>query len=134
MRKAALVIRPARRPILLAMHTSPDPLDPLLERWRAAPPPLAAPVAPEVWRRIHATQVVDRRTGWWARLETAFAQPSFAVAFVTACMLFGLFLAEMRLSRLQAERNAQLARSYVRLVAPLLENPPPLGRANPIQP
>ena len=66
--------------------------------------------------------------GWWARLESVFAQPSFAVAFVTACLLFGLFLAEVRLSRLQADRSAQLAGSYLRLVAPLLENPPPLDR------
>jgi hypothetical protein len=117
------------------MQTPPsDPLDPIFVRARSAAPPRISSVAPEVWQRIHATQVVGRRTGWWARLEAAFAQPSFAVAFVTACMLFGLFLAEMRLSRLQADRNAQLARSYVRLVAPLLENPPPLGRATTLHP
>ena len=116
------------------MQTPSDPLDPLLERSRAAAPMLTPSVAPEVWRRIRRAKNAAVRLGWWARLEFIFAQPSFAVAFVTACLLFGLFLAEMRLSRLQAERNAQLARSYVRLVAPLLENPPLLGRANPVQP
>lgn len=116
------------------MQPPPDPLDPLFERARAATPPLASSVAPEVWRRIRAAPDASRRPTWWARLEHVFAQPSFAVAFVTACVLFGLFLAEMRLSRLQIERNAQLARSYVRMVAPLLENPPPPGRATLTQP
>ena len=50
-----------------------------------------------------------------------FSRPSFAVAFVAACMLLGLFLAEVRLSRLQAERSAQLAQSYLRLIDPLMD-------------
>jgi hypothetical protein len=85
-------------------------------------------LVPEVWRRIRATKAADLQPGWRERLEAMFAQPSFAVAFVTACVLLGLFLAEMRLSGLQADRNAQLARSYVSLIDPLLQSPPPSGR------
>ena len=84
---------------------------------------------PEVWQRIRAAEGADLRAGWRERLEAMFAQPSFAVAFVTACVLLGLFLAELRLSRLQADRNAQLARSYVSLIDPLFESPPPSGSA-----
>jgi len=109
------------------MRTPPDPLDPLLERWRAEAPPLETRVAPEVWQRIRSAEAVEMRFGWRARLEAVFAPPSFAIAFVAACVLLGLFLAEMRVSRLQADRNEQLARSYVRLIDPLLENPPPVG-------
>jgi len=68
--------------------------------------------------------------GWWARMEVAFARPSFAAAFVIACVLLGLFLAEARISRLQAERSAQLAKSYLRLIDPLLrETTDDRGRA-----
>jgi hypothetical protein len=102
------------------MHTPHDPLDHFLERWRDAPPPLPGPLAPEVWRRIALGEPVVRPS-LLARIEAAFARPSFAVAFVTACMLLGLFIAEMRLSRLQAERNAQLALSYLHLIDPLLD-------------
>jgi len=103
------------------MHTPHDPLDPLLERWRGAPPPLPGPLSSEVWRRI-AVAETPAPPGLLARIEAAFARPSFAVAFVAACVLFGLFMAEMRLSRLQAERNTQLARSYLHLIDPLLDN------------
>ena len=37
-------------------------------------------------------------------------------------MLLGLFLAEMRLSRLQAARGVQIAQSYLRLIDPLMED------------
>jgi hypothetical protein len=99
------------------MPTPRDPLDPLLENWRDAPPP-AGTVAPEVWRRIAATKARQERPGWLAQLEAVFARPSFAFVFVTACVLLGLFLAEARLSRLQAERNVQMARQYLRLIDP----------------
>ena len=117
----------ARRPInCKAMQTpSDDPLGPLFERARAETPRLEAPLAPEVWRRIRRAQAATERPGWWARLEAVFGRPSFAVAFTAACVLLGLFLAEVRLSRLQADRNAQIARSYLRLIDPLLASQPP---------
>ncbi len=103
------------------MQTPPDPLDPLLERWRAVAPPLERSLGPDVCQRIRAAAVSETRAGWWGRVEAVFAQPAFASVFVTACVLLGLFLAEIRLSRLQADRNTQLARSYVRLIDPLVE-------------
>ncbi len=54
------------------------------------------------------------------RLDAAFARPSFASAFVAACVLLGLFLAEARLTRIHAAQGAQLARSYLQLIDPLL--------------
>ena len=106
------------------MPNPDDPLDPLLEHWRDAAPPLAESVAPEVWRRIAAADE-RARPGWWARVAEVFARPSFAVAFVAACVLLGLFLAEVRVSRLQNERSAQLARSYLQLIDPLLASDSP---------
>jgi len=103
------------------MHTPNDPLDPLLERWRDAPPPLPGHLSAEVWRRISVAET-PAPLGLLARIEAAFARPSFAVAFVAACVLLGLFMAEMRLSRLEAERNTQLAKSYLHLIDPLLDN------------
>jgi hypothetical protein len=94
-----------------------DPLEHLLENWRDAPPP-AGTVAPEVWRRIAATNARKEQPDWLTRLEAVFARPSFAFVFVTACVLLGLFLAEARVSRLQAERNVQMARQYLRLIDP----------------
>ncbi len=108
------------------MSLPPDHLDPLFDRWRAEAPRLAAPLAPEVWRRIRAGRD-GREPRGLAAFAAAFARPSFAIAFVSACVLGGLFFAELRVSRLQAERNTQLARSYVRLIDPLLNSLPPAG-------
>jgi hypothetical protein len=103
------------------MHPPSDPLDPLLERWRDAAPSLPEDLTAEVWRRIAATDTPAPHLSLFARIEAAFARPSFAVAFVAACTLLGLFLAEVRLSRLQAEHNTQLVHSYLKLIDPLLE-------------
>ena len=104
-----------------SMHPPSDPLDPLLERWRDAAPPLPEHLSAEVWRRIAATDTPTPHLSLFARIEAAFARPSFAVAFVAACTLLGLFLAEVRISRLQAEHNTQLVQSYLKLIDPLLE-------------
>jgi len=104
------------------MHPPSDPLDQLLDRWRATPEPPSR-LTQEVWRRIAVAERPAERPGWLARLETAFARPSFAVAFVMACLLLGMFLAEARLSRLHAARGVQLAQSYLRMIDPLLDNP-----------
>lgn len=102
------------------MQPPPDPLDSLLERWRETPEP-PPNLEREVWRRIAIVDGRAERPGFLARVEAAFLQPSFAVAFVAACMLLGLFLAEMRLARLHAERGAQIAHSYLRLIDPLID-------------
>ncbi|MBI5381860.1 MAG: hypothetical protein HZA31_08170 [Opitutae bacterium] len=113
------------------MSPSPDPLDPLLERWRQAVPPPAEPLGPEVWRRIAAAETPPPRTGLAAALHAAFARPSFAFAFVAACTLLGLFLAEVRLSRHQSERNVRLVQSYLQLIDPLLAPATPGTTAQP---
>ena len=106
------------------MNPSPDPLDPLLDRWSETPDP-SPRLAASVWQRI----ALDEREpfpsrGWWAAVEAWFGRPAFAVSFVVGCALVGLFMAELRVSHLQRERNAQLARSYLLLIDPLLNTPP----------
>jgi hypothetical protein len=105
------------------MKTPPDPLDPLLDRWSEIPDP-STRLAANVWQRIAVNEnKLGWNTGLWANLEWLFRRPAFAVGFVTACALLGLFMAEIRVSNLQRERNAQLARSYLLLIDPLLNTP-----------
>lgn len=102
------------------MTTPPDPLDPLLDRWdrTSEPPPR---LAAEVWRRIaHSEEAAAPTLPWWAPIEAWFARPPFAVLFIASCALLGLFLAEVRVNRLENERSAQLARSYLQLIDPVL--------------
>jgi hypothetical protein len=103
------------------MHPPFDPLDSLLDRWRESPEPPPR-LAAEVWRRIAVVESDAERSGLFARIEAAFTRPSFTVAFFAACMLLGLFLAEVRLSQLQAARGVQIAQSYLRLIDPLLDD------------
>lgn len=105
------------------MNTPPDPLDPLLDRWSEIPDP-SSRLSANVWQRIAVSESKPgRTTGVWATLESWFSRPAFAVGFVTACALLGLFMAELRVSHLQRERNAQLARGYLLLIDPLLNAP-----------
>jgi len=99
---------------------TPDPLHRLLDRWGEATPPQPAPLTAEVWRQIAREKAPAAAPGWRERINTIFARPSFAAAFVAACVLLGLFLAEVRTSRRQAEYGAQLAQGYLRLIDPLL--------------
>jgi hypothetical protein len=104
------------------MNTPPDPLDPLLDRWSETPEPSSRLTA-NVWQQIALDAGEARPTGIWATLEVWLGRPAFAIGFVTACALLGLFLAEVRVSHLQRERSAQLARSYLLLIDPLLNSP-----------
>lgn len=115
---------PMRRSLLNAMKTPPDPhdplLDPLLDCLR---PPSTPPLAHEVWSRIAASDAGAgdaREPGLLAAIEAIFRQPAFVVVFVVACGLFGLLLAEMRVSRMHEVRDIQLVQSYMRLIDPLL--------------
>ena len=104
------------------MSSSPDPLERLLERWKHETPPPPEHLSAEVWRRISvAENTATARPSWWRLFDAALTRPSFAAAFMAACMLLGLFLAEVRSSRLQAESNAQLMQSYLRLINPLVD-------------
>ena len=98
--------------------SSRDPLDDLLDRWQP-PPDLAPDLRTEVRREIARCRTAERNT-WLTRIEQAFSRPSFAVAFVAACVLLGLFLAEQRVAKQHALYGAQIARSYVQLIDPLL--------------
>ena len=105
------------------MNTPPDPLDPLLDRWSDTPPP-SPRLSAEVWQRIALAESAPAGpAGLRAVIEGWFGRPSFAVLFVTSCALLGLFLAEVRVSHVQRERSAQLARSYLLLIDPLLNAP-----------
>jgi hypothetical protein len=103
------------------MHPPSDPLDPLLDRLRDTPEPPSR-LATEVWHRIATLESHTEPRGLWSGIEAVFARPSFAAAFLTVCVLLGLFLAEIRLSRLHAERGVQIAQSYLRLVDPLTDD------------
>ncbi|MES1168279.1 MAG: hypothetical protein ABUL61_03820 [Oleiharenicola lentus] len=104
------------------MKTPPDPLDPLLDRWSETPEPSSRLTA-NIWQQI-ATHEEAGPVGWRQSIEAWFGRPMFAVGFIAACALLGLFVAEMRVSQLQRERNAQLARSYLLLIDPLFKSPP----------
>jgi hypothetical protein len=80
-------------------------------------------LAANVWQQIALNESKSRSTGIWATLETWLSRPAFAIGFVTACALLGLFLAEIRVSHLQREQSAELARSYLLLIDPLLNAP-----------
>lgn len=97
----------------------PDPLDSFLDRWSETPDPSPRLTA-AVWQHIALHDEASRPIGVWAAIEGWFSRPAFAVGFVAACAMVGLFLAEIRVSHLQRERNAELARSYLLLIDPLL--------------
>lgn len=104
------------------MNTPPDPLDRLLDRWSETPDPSPRLTA-SVWQHIALHDEASRPAGLWATIEGWFSRPAFAIGFVAACAMVGLFLAEIRVSHLQRERNAELARSYLLLIDPLLNAP-----------
>lgn len=113
------------------MKTPPpeDPLDSLLDRWASTPSPSPRMTA-DVWQRIATGRVSDRPAqGLWRAVEMWLDRPAFAMGFVAACALLGLFLAEVRINRVQRERNTQLARSYLQLIDPLVSAPAPERRS-----
>jgi hypothetical protein len=101
------------------MPTPPDPLDPLLERWKV-PSENTPNLAPEVWRRIMLAEAVGKE-GFWAEAAAWLSRPPFAAMFIASCALLGLFLAEVRVNREQREQSSKLARSYLQLIDPLLK-------------
>jgi hypothetical protein len=100
------------------MTPPPDPLDPLLDRWSQTPEPPSR-LSAEVWQRI-ARAESEPGPNWRAAVESWFARPPFALLFIVCCALLGLFLAELRVNRLESKRSTQLARSYLLLIDPLL--------------
>jgi hypothetical protein len=106
------------------MSTNPDPDDPLnslFERSRELAPEPSERLESMVWRRLASIETPVVRRGWLATIEAVFARPSFTAAFVVGCILLGLFLAETRVSQLQARRSAQFVQSYLREIDPQLD-------------
>lgn len=115
-----------------APHDPPDPLDALLDRARDAVPEPSARLEAEVWRRLAAAEREPARpVGLLAGIEAMFARWSFTGAFVAACVLLGLFLAETRVSRKQAERSAQFVQNYLRHIDPLVDEVAPVSNPAP---
>ena len=98
------------------MTPTPDPLDPVLDRWKA--PAHAPNLAPEVWRRI---QEAEAARGPFSVFLENLTRPSYAALFAACCVFLGLFLAEVRINHEQRQRGALLARSYIQLIDPLLK-------------
>lgn len=101
------------------MPPDQDPLNTLLDQWKVNPGERS--LASEVWRELEHRDALTRRTTLLDRLETIFARPSFSIVFVISCVLLGLFLAEIRVARIQSARSTALAQSYIELINPLLE-------------
>jgi hypothetical protein len=106
-----------------------DPLDRLLDQWSTNPDP-SPRLRADIWQRIATNERSARfdNSGW-----TTFAlwleRPAFAMTFVAACALAGVVLAELRIGQIQRERNAQLARSYLELIDPLVTESEPTQRS-----
>lgn len=111
------------------MNLPVDPLDELLNRCAPAPEP-PAQLAAKIRRHLAASPAAAPLS-WGLRLDVVFGRPSFAAAFIAACVLLGLFLAEARLSRWHAARGAEMARSYVQLIDPLIEPAPAAPATSP---
>jgi hypothetical protein len=113
------------------MPTPPpeDPLDRVLDRWSSTPEP-SPHLSAEVWQRIATSETRGTlEPGPWATFGRWLERPAFAVGFVAACALLGLFMAELRIGQVQRERNAQLARSYLQLIDPLVDSAEPENRS-----
>jgi hypothetical protein len=104
------------------MKSPKDDLDALLDTWTPPAPPPS--LEREVWNRIERD---DRRHGgsWFLSWDTLLSRPPIAALFVACCVLGGLFFAEWRVARAQEERNARLAESYLKLIAPLVAEAAP---------
>jgi hypothetical protein len=105
------------------MPLPPDPLDSLLNRWKTPDGPIPN-LEPEVWSRVRELERT-RSQGFWQEIDAWLSRPPFAALFVACCALLGLFLAEVRINRVQRDRNTQLARSYLQLIDPLLKSEAP---------
>jgi hypothetical protein len=99
------------------MQNPNDPLDTLFDRWKEPGEPSPG-LAREVRRRITAQA---SRGGFWSEVDAWLSRAPFATLFVVSCALLGLFLAEVRVNREQREHSAELARSYLQLIDPLLK-------------
>lgn len=104
------------------MPLPPDRLESLLNRWSETPPP-SPQLAADVWRRIAHTE--ERQPAAIVRSEGQrpapwFFRPAFVFTALAACLLFGWLGIEWRASRRYDAQRAELARSYLQVIDPLL--------------
>lgn len=94
-----------------------DELDNLLEQWQVTPasdPQLKH----RVWTRIAAgsTRTNQRLPDWLTSFMSIISRPLGATGFVAASIVCGLFLAEMRVSKIKSVHTEELAKSYIQLI------------------
>lgn len=104
---------------------SPDSLERLFTAWKDEVTPSVPSVATDVRRRLRVLDEKRRPRFRLTQIEAAFSRPSFATAFITACVLLGLFLAEVRITYRENDRAARIEQNYLRLIDPLLVDPTP---------
>ena len=106
------------------MHPNPDdPLDSALKTSASQPVPEFSSLRREVWRRLAAERKEPAAPRLIERIEAIFRQPAFSAAFVAACLLCGLFVAEVRASRATAKHNQRLVRDYAKWIDPRIASP-----------
>lgn len=97
----------------------PDPLDELLARHQDTPP--LADLRAEVWHRVSLTEDSADETGILPVINGWFARWPFAALFIASCALVGGLWAEVHANRIERQRNAEVVRSYLVLIDPLLQ-------------
>ena len=98
-----------------------DFLDSLMERRGIIP--TSPDLQRDVWRRIALKENLESAGhGLRATTENWFSCWPFAALFITTCMLVGLLCAEIRHNQLDRERSIQLARSYMVMINPMLQD------------
>lgn len=105
------------------MNEKSDKLDELLNAWESVE--IDHPrLGHRVWSRIASEEEASQHAfpSFFKLVHGVLSRPIYASAFVVACVLFGLLLAEMRVAQQQAKRGEQLAESYKQVIDPLLKD------------
>ncbi len=94
-----------------------DKLDLLLEDWQDTPEP-DPQLTHRVWSRIAADDNSREplTTNWFNRFSNILSRPLGAAAFVTACVVCGITIAQFRVSYEKQARTDQLAHDYIQLI------------------
>lgn len=104
------------------MDKKQQQLDRALELWKDADVAHARLKA-RVWSRIANEDREPAALPSFFRLaQSILSRPAYATAFVAACVLGGLLLAELRVAQREAQRNHQLAESYKQVIDPLIKD------------
>lgn len=80
-------------------------------------------LAARVWSRVaNEDNEPARLPTFFNLVQSLLSRPVYATAFVVACVLSGLLLAELRVAQRQVERGDQLAESYKQVIDPLIKD------------